>query len=137
MKTLKKFTGGFFLLIGIAIMILGTVDLSSSNKTQDDKDGALAAMVLFGVPAIAFGGWLFKGLSQENQQKLKQLSQHKEQVFLQLLEQNNKPITVTSFALAAKISIAESQQYLDEQALKLNADFDTTEEGGIIYKFPK
>jgi hypothetical protein len=137
MKTLKKLTAGFFLLIGIAIMILGTVDLASPNKTQDDKDGALAAMVIFGVPAIVFGGWLFRGLRQENQQKLKQLSQHKEQVLLQLLEQENKPITVTSFALAAKISIAESQQYLDEQALKLNADFDTTEEGGIIYKFPK
>lgn len=137
MKTLKKVTAGFFLIIGLGIMILGTVDLVSSNKTQEDKDGALAAMVIFGVPATVFGGWLFRGLNQEHQRKLKQLSSHKEQVFLQLLEQENKPITVTSFALAAKISIEESQQYLDEQALKLNANFDTTEEGGIIYKFPK
>lgn len=137
MKTLKKVTAGFFLLIGIAIMILGTVDLVSPKTTQDDKDGALAAMVIFGVPATVFGGWLFRGLKQQHQQQLKQLSQQKEQVFLQLLEQDNTPITVTSFALAAKISIEESQQYLDEQALKLNAHFDTTDEGGIIYKFPK
>ncbi len=137
MKTLKKLTAGFFLMIGLAIIILGTVDLSSSKTTQDDKDGALAALVIFGVPATVFGGWIFRGLQQENQQKIKQLSQSKEQMFLQVLEEGNKPITITSFALAAQISIEESKQYLDEQALKLNADFDSTEEGGIIYKFPK
>ncbi len=66
MKTLKKVTAGFFLIIGLGIMILGTVDLVSSNKTQEDKDGALAAMVIFGVPATVFGGWLFRELQINN-----------------------------------------------------------------------
>ena len=137
MKNFKKVAAAFFLMIGLAILLLGTSDLVSSEKDKEDKDGALAAIVIFGLPSTVIGGWFVRSLHQQHQLQFKELLRHKEQIFLQLLEQEDQPITIISFARAAQISLEESKQYLDQQALKLNADFDTTEDGGIIYKFPK
>lgn len=137
MKFIKKFTAGFFLIIGLFILLLGTIDLMDESKSKDDKDGALAAIVIFGLPSTGIATWLIWGLSQENQHKLQQLSVEKDRLFLQLLQQEQGQITVTKFALYANISIAESQAYLDQKAKQLNANFEATEEGGIIYKFPE
>ncbi|MEQ9621211.1 hypothetical protein [Coleofasciculus chthonoplastes] len=136
MKTLKKLFTGVFLIIGISILLLGTIDLANSNASKKDREGALAAIVLFGLPSAAMGTWLFWHLRQQHQQQLKQLNLDKEQLFLHLLQQQEGKFTVTDFAISAKISLQESKEYLDQKAQQLNAGFETSDEGGIIYKFP-
>ncbi|MBS9393986.1 MAG: hypothetical protein HEQ29_12825 [Dolichospermum sp. LBC05a] len=137
MKILKKIFAGSFLVIGLAILLLGTIDLIDSNKSKDDKEGALAAIVVFGIPSTAIGTWIIWGLRQQYQQKLKQLQLEREQLFLRLLQQEEGRVTITKFALAAQISIEEAKQYLDEKAKQLNANFEPSDNEGIIYIFPE
>jgi predicted HTH domain antitoxin len=137
MNTIKKITAGFFLTIGLAILLLGIIDLTNPNTPQKSKDGALAAMVLFGLPSTTLGTWIIWSLRQKHQYKIKQLNLEKEQLLLNLIQQNEGEITVTRFALVAQIPIAEAKAYLDEKAKQLNADFEASDEGGMIYKFPQ
>ncbi|MFP4411713.1 hypothetical protein [Coleofasciculus sp.] len=136
MKTVKKVFTGVFLIFGISILLLGTIYIANPNASKKDKEGALGAIVLFSLPSTAIGTWLIWHLRQQHQQQLKQLNLDKEQLFLHLLQQQGGKITVTNFALSAKISIQESKEYLDQKAQQLNAGFETSDEGGIIYKFP-
>jgi predicted HTH domain antitoxin len=94
-------------------------------------------MVIFGLPSTALGTWIIWSLRQKHQYKIKQLNLEKEQLLLNLIQQNEGEITVTRFALVAQIPIAEAKAYLDEKAKQLNADFEASDEGGMIYKFPQ
>lgn len=67
MKTIKKILAGTFLTIGLAILLLGTLDLINSKKTSADKEGALAALVVFGLPSTAIGTWIIWSLRQQHQ----------------------------------------------------------------------
>nr|ALT22108.1 hypothetical protein [Anabaena sp. XPORK13A] len=136
MNTIKKITAGIFLTIGIAILILGTVDLINPKSSKQDKDGSFAAMVLFGLPSTTLGTWIIWSLHQQNQQKINQLNLEKEQLLLNLIQQYEGEITIAKFALAAQITIEEAKLYLNEKAKQLNGNFEASNEGGIIYKFP-
>jgi len=137
MITIKKIFSVFFLIIALSILLLGTIDVVNHKATKEDKQGALAAIVLFSLPSAAMGTWLIWGLRQQHQKKNKQLNLEKEQLLLHLIQQNQGEITVTGFAVPAQISIEEAQQYLDEKAKQLNANFEATDEGCIIYRFPR
>jgi type II secretory pathway pseudopilin PulG len=136
MKTLKKILAGSFLTFGLAILLLGTLDLINSKKTSADKEGSLAALVIFGLPSTAIGTWLFWSLRQQHEKQLKEINLAKEQLFLRLLQQEKGELTVTKFALSAQISIEEAKLYLDEKAKQLNASFEISDQEGIIYRFP-
>jgi hypothetical protein len=136
MKTFKKILAGSFLTIGLAILLLGTLDLIDSKKSSKDKEDSLAAIVIFGLPSTAIGTWIFWSLRQQHEKQLKELNLAREQLFLRLLQQEEGELTVTKFALSAQISIAEAKLYLDEKAQQLNANFETSDQEGIIYKFP-
>ncbi len=136
MKTLKKILAGSFLTIGLAILLLGTLDLIDSKKTSKYKEDSLAAIVIFGLPSTAIGTWIFWSLRQQHKKQLKELNLAKEQLFLRLLQQEAGAITVPKFALSAQISIEEAKLYLDEKAKQLNASFETSDQEGIIYRFP-
>ena len=125
------------MIISLSILLLGTIDLATPNSPKKDKEGALAAIVLFGLPSTAMGTWLIWSLRQQNQKQLKELDLEREQLLLQLIQQNQGKITVIGFAASAQISIEEAQQYLDEKAKQLNANFEATDEGEIIYRFPR
>ncbi|MEA5620689.1 hypothetical protein VB711_23020 [Cronbergia sp. UHCC 0137] len=137
MKIIKKIFAGSFLVIGLNILLVGTIELIDSRKPNQDKEGALAAIVLFGIPSTSVGTWIIWGLRQQHQQKIKQLQLEREQLFLHLLQQKEGRVTVTKFALAAQIPIEEAKQYLDEKAKQLNANFETSDNEGIIYRFPE
>ena len=42
---------------------------------------------------------------------------------------------MAEFALASKLSLADSKQYLDRKVSQLNGDFDVSEDGKISYRF--
>ena len=137
MKKLKKIFAGLLLIIGVSITSLVSIDFLNPNSTQEDKEGALAAVFLFGVPSTAIGSWLLWSLKQDDKQRINQLEQQKEQIFLNLSQETEGKITITQFALTAQISIEEAKEYLDIKAKQLDANFEVSNEGGIVYKFPK
>jgi hypothetical protein len=73
MRTVKKILAGTFLTIGLAILLLGTLDLINPKKTSADKEGALAALVVFGLPSTAIGTWIIWSLRQQHQQEIKKM----------------------------------------------------------------
>ncbi|MBD2667043.1 hypothetical protein B6N60_00057 [Richelia sinica FACHB-800] len=137
MKIIKKILAGTFLTIGLGVLMLGTNDLIDQKKTDEDKEGALAAIVILGLPSTAIGTWIIWSLQRQYQKELQQIYLNKEQMFLQLLEQEQGRITITKFALYAQIPIEESKQFLEEKAKQLNANYETNEQAGIIYIFPE
>lgn len=137
MKTLKKILAGVLLTTGLSILLLGTIYLVNPKTTKEDKEGSLAAIVLFGLPPTAIGTWLIWSLYQQHQQQLKQLNLEREQEFLRLLQQQGGEMTVTAFALSTQISIKDAKLYLDQKAQELGANFEASDEKGIIYRFPK
>ena len=125
-------------MIGLPVLLLGTVELLNPDALPEDKEGATAAIAILGLPPTAIGSWLLFSLRQQNQHQSKRLDQAKdrERLFLLLLQQYEGELTIPTFALAAEISIEEAKQYLDEKARQLDANFEPNDEGGIIYKFP-
>jgi len=136
MKTLKKILAGLFLLIGIPMGLAFSIDLINPNVSQKDKENSITALFLFAIPSTGVGSWFVWSLYQEKQRKKQEIERQREQLFLQLLEEKQGNITITSFALVAQISIEEAKEYLDIKAQQLQANFESTNEGGIIYKFP-
>ncbi|MEM7796645.1 MAG: hypothetical protein AAF579_19590 [Cyanobacteria bacterium P01_C01_bin.118] len=127
---------GLLLLIGLPIVILAAIDLADSDETRDNKEGALAAMVFFGLPPVAISTGLMLNLRYGHQRQRQQVSLLREQSFLQLLQQQQGKVSAANFALAAKIPLAEAKVYLDEKAQQLDADFEVSDNREIIYKFP-
>jgi hypothetical protein len=87
MNTIKKITADIFLTIGISILLLGTIDLANPKAAKKDKEGALAAIVLFSLPSTTIGTWLIWSLHQQHQQQIKKSNLEKEQLFLKLIQQ--------------------------------------------------
>lgn len=136
MRFLKIAFASLCLVIGVPILLLGTVELLNDETSQEDREGATAAIIIFGLPPTAVGSWLLFSLRQHNQNQSQKLDLERDQLFLKLLQQHEGDLTVTTFALAAQISIDEAKLYLDEKAQQLDANFEPGDEGGIIYKFP-
>lgn len=136
MRFLKIAFASLCLVIGVPILLLGSVELLNAETSQDDREGATAAIIIFGLPPTAVGSWLLFSLRQQNQDQSQKLDLERDQLFLQLLQQHEGDLTVTKFALAAQISIEEAKLYLDQKAQQLDANFEPGDEGGIIYKFP-
>ena len=136
MRLLKKFFAGLCLVIGLPITLLCTVELLNPDTPAEDKEGATAAIALLGLPPTAIGGWLLFSLRQQNQHQSQQLDFARDQLFLKLVQEYEGDLTVTKFALEAQIPIEDAKEYLDEKAQQLDARFEASDEGGIIYKFP-
>ena len=136
MQAVKKFFIGLFLLMGLPIVMLAAIDLADPDETRDNKEGALAAMVFFGLPPVAVSAGLMFNLRYGHQRQRQKANLLQEQSFLQLLQTQQGKISAADFALAAKIPLEEAKEYLDEKAQQLDADFEVSENRGIIYKFP-
>ena len=137
MKLIKSLAAGLFLGTGLLILIgLGVTYALNPSASQKDREGAIAAMVLFGLPPTGLGAWLVWNSSQQKQQEAKALELAKEQLLLEVLQANNGSITALRFASEAKIPVADAKQYLDHKAQELNAIVDITEQGGMVYRFP-
>lgn len=136
MKTLQKIIAGLLLLWGLPISIWAVVDTLNPRTAPVDKEGAVAALVLFGLPPVAVGGYFIHNLRQQHRATLQQGDRQLEQLFLAELQANGGIINPIVFATKAELSLNDTQAYLDQKAVQLNALYEATETGGIIYRFP-
>ncbi len=139
MRLIKKLLALFFLGFGIPFSILMILEMINPKTTPKDKEGFVAALIIFTIPSTAMGGWLSWSLIKHHkrEQELLLESEQKriELVFLELLENNSGKITVLLLAKNAQISTQFAKQYLDEKAKELSADFEVNEDGNVSYRF--
>ncbi|OUL36681.1 hypothetical protein BV372_06160 [Nostoc sp. T09] len=139
MKLIKKFLAICFLLFGIPFSVGMMVEILNPKTTPKDKHDAIAALTILTLPSTFVGGGLIWSLAQQKrkEQALLVASEQKRLnlVFLELIENNAGSVTVFQLARNAEISIKEAKQYLDEKAKELNASFEVSEEGNILYRF--
>ncbi|WP_138499807.1 hypothetical protein [Nostoc sp. PA-18-2419] len=139
MKLVKKFLALFFLLFGIPFSAVMLLDILNPKTTSKDKQDAVAALTIFTIPSTLIGGWLSWSLVQQNKKEKALLIESEQRrlqvVFLELVESNSGTITVLQMAKNAEISTQKAQEYLDGKAKELNANFEVSENGNILYQF--
>lgn len=86
---------------------------------------------LVAIAAMGGIGWAWRRYQRQQQQKLA----HLDAVFYRLIQENQGRVTTLDLAMNAKLSGQQVQQYLDERAKEFAAEFEVTEQGGIIYYF--
>ncbi|WP_271254975.1 hypothetical protein [Pseudanabaena sp. Chao 1811] len=131
---MQKLFAGILFSIGFIFLTVTVASISTKNPTEKDRSAALGGIIL-GVPAIAGGAWIVWGLRKKQEQLEKERYSQIETTFLELLQANNGNITAINFAIATKLSLEESKQYLDQKAIQLNANFNVSEDGGVSYQF--
>ncbi|PSN19460.1 hypothetical protein C7271_07200 [filamentous cyanobacterium CCP5] len=136
MKWLRKLAAGLLLLWGLPLSLWAVLEAANPEVDSEQRQGAIAALCLFGLPAVAAGGWLVYGLHQQHRSAIERETQALEQLFLQLLQETQGEIHPIVFATKAQLPLDQAKVYLDQKARLLNGNFDATESGGIIYRFP-
>lgn len=136
MKWLRKLMAGLLLLWGLPLSLWAVIEAANPEVDSEQRQGAIAALCLFGLPAVAGGGWLVYGLHQQHRAALQQSNQALEQLFLQLLQESQGEVHPILFATKAQIPLDQAKAYLDKKALLLNGNFEATDSGGILYRFP-
>jgi len=75
--------------------------------------------------------WAYRLYQQHQKHQLA----HLDSVFYRLIKENQGRVTALDLAMNAKLPGLKVQEYLDERALEFAADFQVTEQGGILYYF--
>ena len=83
------------------------------------------------IAATAGMGWAYKLYQQHQKHQLA----HLDSVFYRLIKENQGRVTALDLAMNAKLPGLKVQEYLDERASEFAADFEVTEQGGILYYF--
>ena len=139
MKLLKKLLALCFLLFGIPFSAGMIWEIMNPKTAPQDKDNAVAALIILTIPSTVMGGWLSWSLVQQNQKEqallIESLLHRIELVFLKLIENNSGKITVLQLARNAQIPTQSAKEYLDEKAKELSADFEVNEDGNVSYRF--
>ncbi|AFZ47209.1 hypothetical protein Cyast_1244 [Cyanobacterium stanieri PCC 7202] len=136
MNAIKKILIGFFLIIGLPITSLASIQLLfDDNQSQEDRDGALAALFILGLPPTGIATYLIFDLKYSQKNKIDKTKIDEEQIFLNMLAENKGEITALKFAVQSQLPLEKAKQYLDDKAQQLNADFSVNDEGSIVYKF--
>lgn len=81
--------------------------------------------------AVLGMGWGWKYYQQQQQKQQAQLTT----VFYRLIQENQGRISTLDLAMDAKLPGNVVQQYLEDRASEFAADYEITEQGGIIYHF--
>ena len=83
------------------------------------------------IAAAAGIGWAYKLYQQQQKHQLAYL----DSVFYRLIKENQGRVTSLDLAMNAKLPGSKVQEYLDDRASEFAADFEVTEQGGILYYF--
>lgn len=136
MRLLKKIVAGLLLLWGVPLSIWALTETFNPNVSAEDKEGAIPALIFFGLPPIVIGGLLIHSLQQQHKSSQEKSDREIELLFLQELQANDGVISPIIFATKTGLSLDATKIYLDEKAVQLNALYEATEQGGVIYRFP-
>jgi len=118
--------------VGLPITLMATVEILSSTEPAQDRQDAMAALILFGLPPSATGGWLiWNAYRQQQQQDRDRLRS----AFFHLLRQGNGHLTVLQFAMETGLDGEAARTYLDQRAREFSATFEVTEDGKLFYDF--
>ncbi len=145
MKLLKKIAAGLllswgfvFLLVGISVLptLLGK---NVTPKAKEDATSAALGCIALGIPPAGFGTWLvwemYRKSQKEKEEREKAKSDKLREIFFRLIEENQGDITILRFVRETNLTVDEAKEFLDKQALTLNATFDVTEDGNVFYHF--
>jgi hypothetical protein len=138
MSFARKLLIGSSLSFGLVLLLISSDVLFQKNPSEEDKSDSWACLTV-AIPPLAFGGWLIWDARRKKQEQQKQAERdfllNLESIFLEQIQSNQGNISCISFASAAKISIEESQQYLEQKSNQLNSTFNIDDEGGTSYHF--
>ncbi|NJK68611.1 MAG: hypothetical protein HC789_07210 [Microcoleus sp. CSU_2_2] len=90
-----------------------------------------SGMMFWTIATTAGMAWAYKLYQQQQKNKLA----HLDSVFYRLIKENKGRVTALDLAMNAKLPGEKVQEYLDERAQEFAADFEVTEQGGILYYF--
>jgi hypothetical protein len=90
-----------------------------------------SGMMFWTIATTAGMAWAYKLYQQQQKNKLA----HLDSVFYRLIQENQGRVTALDLAMNAKLPGSKVQEYLDERAKEFTADFEVTEQGGILYYF--
>jgi hypothetical protein len=131
---MNKLLVGSALSLGFVCLLASTNILFQNKPSEQDKSDAWMSFVI-GISSTACGGWIIWDTRQKEQEQ-KDLILKLDFIFLEQIQANQGDISCISFAIAAKISIDESLQYLEQTSVQLNGKLKIDDEGGISYHFP-
>lgn len=130
MKPLSKTVAIILLMLGLPLTIAMLVDFA--NPKAPNKEGAMAAVIFFGLPPTLLGSWmLIDGQRKDRLAAHDRLQSH----FFQVLQQQNGRITLLNLAMATGVSGQVAKTFLDEKAKEFNANFEVDETGNVLYCF--
>lgn len=124
---------GAVLVVGLSLGGMAVFTLLDPGATGQQRRGAVAALVLFSLPASAAGGcliwWSWKQDRIRERQRL-------HNIFFQLLQLRDGWITVLSFSRETGLGGDQAKAYLDARAEEFGATFTVDASGVIHYHFP-
>jgi len=133
-KNMQKLFAGILFSIGFIFLTVTVSSITMKNPTEKDRSAALGGIIL-GFPAAAGGAWIVWGLKKKDEKLQETHDRQIETTFLELVQANQGEISTLDFAIATKLSLEDSKQYLDQKAKQLNAEFNVSEDGAISYQF--
>jgi hypothetical protein len=131
---MQKVFAGVLFTLGFVFLLVAASAMLTKNPSEDDRDTALGGLML-GVPAMAGGTAIVLNLRRKQKVLAATQSRQLETTFLELIHSTNGRVSVIEFAIASKLSLEESKQYLDRKVSQLNGDFDVSEDGKVSYRF--
>jgi hypothetical protein len=132
MKLITKIAAGLLLSFGLPISLLAAVELCNPKTAAADKEGMVAALIIFGLPPSGLGGWLiWQGQRRWQQQEHDRLRE----IFFNVLKQSDGHVTPLQLAMETGLSGETAKAYLDERAKEFDASYNVSEEGNISYYF--
>ena len=132
MKGVKIVWSSILLSLGLICVAAGLYAPLNSSISQQERVEQSSACLLFGVPMVVWGGWIFRGLGRE---KREAAHDRLKAAFAKLLAENQGQITLLAFSLETGLSGAAAKAYLNDRAKEFDAKFDVDEEGNLSYRF--
>lgn len=132
MKRLTKIAAGILLGLGLPISLGMLIEVVNPQTNPKDRQGAFAALILFGLPPTALGGWLVvEGQRAYQRQERDRIRA----TFFRLVQAGQGQLNLLRFAMETGLDGDTAKTYLNERAREFNATFDVTDEGKLLYCF--
>lgn len=122
------------------------MDSDSNNLDNTNSKGNLAILlpiaagiflmsaswrVCLILAGVGGAGWIWRYYHRQRQKRLTELNT----VFYQLVKENQGRLTALDLAMKTQLPGEVVQQYLEKRAREFSANFEITEQGGILYYF--